>query len=70
MKKKDYYEIPLKDHEITYHFWHRSIFDYIFVKNVSSSSLASSNVLFSESRMSPNEIQGSDHYPIKCILKL
>ena len=66
----DFYELPLAENEITYHFCHKSIFDYIFVKNVTSSSYVNSGVSFSQSKISPNNIQPSDHFPINCILNL
>ena len=51
----------------TYNYWHRSIFDYIFLKGP----VAASNIYIPVSgTKSPNNEQGSDHLPVYCNLTL
>jgi endonuclease/exonuclease/phosphatase family metal-dependent hydrolase len=51
----------------TYNYWHRSIFDYIFIRGAMQ--VSNCHIPVSEER-SPNAQQGSDHVPIRCDLKL
>lgn len=74
LTKNGYDEILLENNEITYHFWHKSIFDYVFIKSNCSTKVIyhsiSTGVSYCESKISPNENQGSDHFPINCVIEL
>jgi len=51
----------------TYNYWHRSIFDYVFIRGPLS---ALELFIPVSERQSPNEKQGSDHMPVYCNLTI
>jgi hypothetical protein len=62
--------IPLINNEITYNHHQTSIFDYIFIKGDIKYSNSSTGVSLEGSTPSPNETQGSDHFPLFAELEL
>ena len=56
--------IPLKENEITYDHWQKSVFDYIFIKGNIKFTNSTTGVTRESSTPAPNETQGSDHFPL------
>ncbi len=51
----------------TYYFWHKSVFDYILLsKHIELQNMQTQNV----GKKAPNELQGSDHFPVSSVLKI
>jgi len=66
----DYKRIPLIKNQITYHYHHKSIFDYIFVKGEIGFTTSKTGVTATTSTIAPNASQGSDHFPLSAELEL
>ena len=68
--KEGFKMIPLKRGQITYNYWHESVFDYVFIRgNVSFTEDLESGE-FKGAMVAPNHKQGSDHFPITVKLHL
>ena len=53
---------------ITYHYWHPSIFDYIYTKNLE---IIDRNIpKINEDDILPNDKYGSDHLPVSCSFRI
>jgi hypothetical protein len=70
LEKYGFQQVSLLPDEITYNHWHPSIFDYIYVRGNVRYTNSYTGVKIQDSTPSPNETQGSDHFPLRAKLNL